>query len=108
MFSHFILLNITVNDSYVLLLTEKSLEWEIEKVQNSMVSTEQLEGLQKTFDEFQTIMQHNISRLRDTFQKTREVAAKQRANMKTQGKLIYTPSFIKSIFESLWLQCDLG
>lgn len=64
-------------------------------MQNSMVSMEQLENLQKTFDEFQAEMKHNVSRLQDNFEKMRGVAAKQRANMKAQGKLMYTPSSIK-------------
>lgn len=56
-----------------------------------MVSMEQLKNLQKTFDEFQAEMKHNVSRLQDNFEKMRGVAAKQRANVNAQGKLMYTP-----------------
>ncbi len=79
---------------YVLLLTEESLQWEIEKVEKSMVSMEWLEALQQTVDEFQAIMAYNVSRLRENFRKMQEVASKKVLSIKTKGKLTYTHTII--------------
>ncbi|KAK2887212.1 hypothetical protein Q8A67_015440 [Cirrhinus molitorella] len=67
-------------------LIQESLEWEIEKVEKSMVSMEWLQDFQKTIDEFQANMANNVSRLRENFRKMQEVAAKKVLPVKTKGK----------------------
>ncbi|XP_026144986.1 uncharacterized protein LOC113119608 [Carassius auratus] len=65
---------------------QESLEWEIEKVEKSMVSMEWLEDLQKIIDEFQANMANNVSRLRESFRKMQEVASKKVLTVKAKGK----------------------
>uniref|UniRef100_A0A9J7YY87 Uncharacterized protein n=2 Tax=Cyprinus carpio carpio TaxID=630221 RepID=A0A9J7YY87_CYPCA len=65
---------------------QESLEWEIEKVEKSMVSMEWLEDLQKIVDEFQANMAYNVSRLRESFRKMQEVASKKVLTVKAKGK----------------------
>lgn len=72
----------------------------MENVEKSRVTVEQLEALQTSFEDFQAHVHHNVGRLQCNFQKMQEC-------VKAQSKLMHTPPFIKSIFESLWLQCDL-
>ncbi|XP_026086486.1 uncharacterized protein LOC113061533 isoform X1 [Carassius auratus] len=65
---------------------QESLEWEIEKVEKSMVNMEWLEDLQKIVDEFQANMAFNVSRLRESFRKMQEVASKKVLTVKAKGK----------------------
>ncbi|XP_067313520.1 uncharacterized protein [Pseudorasbora parva] len=57
----------------------KSLEYEMENVEKSRVTMEQLEGLQKSFEDFQAHVHHNVGRLQNNFQKMQE-------RVKSQGK----------------------
>ncbi|RXN20229.1 protein FAM186A-like isoform X1 [Labeo rohita] len=65
---------------------QESLEWEIGKVEKSMVNMEWLDDFQTYIDEFQASMTNKVSRLRENIKKMQAVAAKKALLVKAKGK----------------------